>query len=252
MAIALGDGELWGYGTHNRTMNGYRNQVFTGGFSIDKVTPGLFGTTSNTFGVSQKHLVVPSPFRTSFLAEIFSKTGESLGPLGEPLETNPEILKRNPVVNDTLWQHHGNSWLALFKFFPVLAVFDRNFQPVTQIGLNDPWIDTGFKKLISEGFDSSIPPLFSDFKIFENRIYLMCRGKLLQLDAKTGETLSRTTFFGEGLDFGKVAGEPLSFPFFTFLADGSLVLAHPMLLWNHDLWTTKPPSHRKAASGAGR
>ena len=84
-------------------------------------------------------------------------------------------------------------------------------------------------------------PIFSDAKIFEGDLFLMTKGHLHRVDLDTHKLKSITTFYGTGPDFAEVAAPNVTVYFFAFLEDGLLVVAHPAMLWNHDLWTASLP-----------
>ena len=238
-AIALFNSELWGVGTHSKTLNGfvdgrYKQEVF-----IDRVTLGRVTATSNVFAVSDQHIVIPSPFKTKFLAEIFDKNGKYQGQLGESLENDPGLLRENPVINDSLWIFHDGFWYGLFKFFPVINVFDQKFNHHAQWSIDHAWINTSLAHIMDGSPEHLNVPLFSDFKAFKGNLYLMCRGKLIQFSLTQKRVTAVAGFFGKGQNFGPVEGKPLTLQSFAFLEDGSLVLAHPLLLWEHDLWKVR-------------
>ena len=235
-ALALFRDELWGFGTHRLTLNGYEGVRLLKSFDAYDIRAGHQGTTSNVFAVSETSIAVASPFGTNHLAVVYAKSGQSHHPVGTRLIEEKDLLEDNPFANDTMWLFDGHRWYALFKFYPVIAIFDKAFEKQTFYNLDHPWIAKAFAFVSDDHGPDIILPLFSDFKMFRNQLFLMCRDGLLQMDPKDMTVLSVTRFLGEGPDFESIAGKPLTLPYFSFLEDGTLVLAHPMLLWNHDLW----------------
>ena len=80
-------------------------------------------------------------------------------------------------------------------------------------------------------------PLFTDAKIHKGDLYLMSGGQLHRIDPESGKLKSVTAFYGTGPDFAQVTLPNVTVFFFAFLDDGRLFLAHPAMLWNHDLWS---------------
>lgn len=251
-AMALSENELWGFGTHRMRVNTFRDGQFQGSFDISELRPGHQGATSNVFGISQTHIAVPSAFQTDYLAIVYSKAGTRLGKVGTPLVEEKDLLAEQPFANDTMWIYAKDHWYALFKFYPVIAVFDKYFKKQSFFNLDHPFISQAFGFISEDHGPDIILPLFSDVKFFANHLYLMCMNGMLQLDLNTLEVTSLTRFIGKGPHFGEAEGKPLTLPFFSFLNDGTLVLAHPMALWQHDLWTVPKAalSHLKIKAGS--
>lgn len=235
-AMAIFKGEIWGIGTHRLTLNGFKGGDFLNSIDGYGLQPGHQGATSNVFAVSPDLIVVPSPFRTDHLALAFSKDGQSMGQIGTPLIEEKDMVTSNPFANDTMWHYRAGKWFALFKFFPVVAVFDKDLKNQTFFNLEHPWVAETFAYISDDHGPNIALPLFSDFKMFRNHLYAMCRGRLLQINLVDMTVESVTSFIGRGTDFGPIAGKSVSLPNFSFLDDGTLYLAHPMQLWHHDLW----------------
>lgn len=241
IAITLYKHELWGYGLHSHLLNGYENNRLFKSIDISAVRPSRHHATSNVFGISEHHIVLPSSLGQRYLAEVYDKNGNHLGHAGELGEDNSAALQQNPFANDTMWLAFEHKWFAVFKFLPLIAIYDRQFELEGYLNLNHPWIHEAYATIIESSESHSQPPLFSDVKIYKRRLYAMCRGRLVGFNLKTGGVETMVEFIGKGADFGVVANKPLSLQYFCFLADGTLLLAHPMLLWNHDLWKVNLP-----------
>ncbi len=70
----------------------------------------------------------------------------------------------------------------------------------------------------------------------------MCLGgRLYQVALPSGEVKSVTSFYGKGKDFADLPSATVNMFFFDISDSGKLIVAHPAMLWNHDLWTVDLP-----------
>ncbi len=197
---------------------------------------------ANRFGFDGARVILPAPRQTGWAAQVYDGDGRLLEGFGEPPSFEDALIRANPAVGASFWTWDGALWHCLFKFKPILRQYDADLNLVAELELASDEIaecEAGLSRLTPQqrARKHAIPPHFTDFKIFRGRLYAMCRGALLQIDADTGKTLQSWRFFGNGPDFEHMPpGQRLTLPLFAFLPDGKLILAHPALMWNHDLW----------------
>lgn len=63
-------------------------------------------------------------------------------------------MKKNPASNNTMWIQHYEAWSCLFKFYPLLIQFNKDFNEVTRIDLVGPelvadekWVNEDLRKI---------------------------------------------------------------------------------------------------------
>lgn len=219
------------------------NGAFQSYFSAAFYHGAMPTDTTNAFAFSGNRLVLPALPKTGKLAMVLHRNGDRIQDVGEPQAFPPDLIWPQQSLNATFWVKEGSYWYALFKYQPRILKFNERFRLVAEFPLSGDEINEGEARLHDpsaqdlEYFSYSPPPHFSDFKAFRGKLYAMCSGVLLEIDANTGQALQRYYFFGKTQDFGHLPeAQRITLPIFTILDDGSLVLAHPGLLWNHDLW----------------
>jgi len=194
-------------------------------------------------------VVVPTHPSSKHLAAVYGYDGKVRRYVGDIVPIDRKRLRKNPALNDTLWRRSGDRWYCLFKFRPYLLVFDGDFNQVAEFRLTGPEIEhreEEFRKYEPKGKFSLPPNHFTDMKFFDGKLFVMAELALYQIDPATGDTLNRTYFIGRGEGFGEIEGHPLALMHFAFLDDGTLVLGHPAVPWNHDLWKVRLPQLEKS------
>ncbi len=252
LAMAYWRGHLWMVDTGRPDhMLHYHNGDYQGSFLVPSSKVQFHGFNSNVFAASNNKVVFPASPRTKSMASAISFQGEVTGQIGDLLfDRDVQLLRMVPEINDTNWVHDGDRWYALYSYFPLIRVFDDDFQLKGEISVETPRIIELRDKILDfqpqKKFSRAVP-LFSDFKIWEGSLYLMCSGRLLEVDAKSGDLRGVYSFFGKGDDFAYTEGEDLNLPYFSILNNGDLILGHPAFMWNHDLWRVggfKPPANK--------
>lgn len=234
-SLARWENELWGINGNGRVFcfeGPEFSHAFPVGHKLDNPT-----LSANAFAVSENHVVVPVPLHRSHLAVIFDKAGQRIGNLGNTLPFEQEALRFNPRMNATIWTYQEGFFYALFLYYPMALKVSEDFSETQQIPLThqtfqdlSPKLMAGNSPRLKQG------PMFSDFQIRHNQLYLMCRGTLYTADLDSGVAKVKATFYIDRPEFGDIAGKPLNFPRFSILSSGRILLAHPGHLWNHPLW----------------
>ncbi len=243
-AFAVHGPALWAIGDR-----GQRATYFEGGahvldFKLKGYNIDAVGPDARPFGFTNEYVLVQAHPSTRHLAALYGYDGELRRYVGDIAPIDVEALRKNPALNDTFWRTDGKRWFCLFKYRPFLLVFDRAFNQLAEFELTGPEIERrneAFAEFKPKRKTNMPNYFFTDFKIHRGKLYALCSPALYQIDPDTGETLNRTYFFGEGEDFGAVEGSPLAMFHMAFLDDDSLVLGHPILPWNHDMWKVRLP-----------
>ncbi len=192
---------------------------------------------ANGFGFGDDRIVIPTVRKTEYLAVVHAPDGRVLATPGQPKKVPEDLKWPDEGFNATLWTKDGPFWYALFKFSPTIMKFDQAFHPLAGDAIND--CEKRLYQPSNEDMEKfrRLPPHFSDFKAFRGNLYVMCLGVLYRIDASSGKTTGEYHFFGRGASFAEVPkGMRLTLPHFVILDDGTLILSHPALLWDHDLW----------------
>lgn len=243
LALGASGDEVWGITPEGRAL-GYQGGQFSGSFSLPPLAWNI-SLSSNEFALSDQFLVVPALGNAGYLATIYDRKGTKVRDLGEPLAFDDEATTFNPQLNTTLWTYHNGAYYALFRFYPMLLQVSADFSKIRQIPLDHP--DFADAQKGRTNVDDSPQqyhgaPLFTDFQVGEDRVWVMSSGALYELDLATGRFLEKTRFIGGSSDFGDVQGKVVDLPRFARLPSGKLLLAHPAHLWDHPLWqaVTRP------------
>ena len=196
------------------------------------------------FGFDGRQLVLPSQ-QNGKLAVVLDASGKVQKRAGEAVAFAEDLKWDTSYFNATFWVKQGGFWYCLFKFARVLRIYDNAFKLVKEVELTSDEIFQSDSELYEPESEHRkkvrVPiPHFSDFKVKGKFAYALCRGALLVIDLENGEVAHRYHFHGKGADFSGVPqGQRLNMMEVAVLDDGHAVLAHPALLWNHDLWLVK-------------
>jgi hypothetical protein len=209
-------------------------------FNITRMTPG-----ENMFAFSQDFVVIPTNEIPEHLAAVYQTDGTFVGHVGEPMDFSQMVHKKILGMNDTHWLAYGENWISIHKFFPLINIYDSSFGLIDQIQVESKIISHLVDVIMEASPDGDrygIPtPVFSDAQIVRDDLFLMSPGYLHQVDLKQRKVTSITSFFGKGPDFQGIEMPSLTYYLFAILDDGSLILGHPAMLWEHDLWQTSLP-----------
>jgi len=196
------------------------------------------------FGFDGERLVIPSQAKSQ-LAVVLDAEGKLEKSAGKAVAFADDLKWDTSYFNATFWAKQGEYWYCLFKFKRALRVYDESFRLVRELELASDEIFQSDRELYEPAKEHRqkvrVPiPHFSDFKVKGDVAYILCRGALLAIDLKSGELLQSYHFYGKGEDFADVPeGQRLNMMEVVILDDGHAVLAHPALLWRHDLWLVK-------------
>jgi hypothetical protein len=210
-------------------------------------------TPSRSIVFSPDHIIIQAHPSTRHIAAVYNYDGSVHKMIGELASRNPVYLKTNPALNFTVWTRDRDHYYCLFAYRPKIVVYDLNFEKVRELIVNGPEVSE-FEEVFLRNERNPLftypKPHFTDIKVFGDHLYLMCDGMLYQLDKKTGNTLSRTVFIGNEKvwkERGKQA--KLHYNYFTFLDDGTFILAHASGIYDAHLWKADLPFI--AGKGAG-
>lgn len=201
-----------------------------------------------TLAFDHEHVIIPVHPATGHLAALYNYAGERIRYLGEILPIDADLIRKNRALNDTHWARDENFWYCLFKFWPKLLVFDRQFKQVRDVDLTGPEIDycNGvFFGDIETRYKGPPQAYFRDFKALGAFLYFFCRDALYQLDKRSLKTVRRYKFFARLEQDPHWSGRPQHGEFFTLLnpkekgKGPTLVMGWAHLPWDHDLWTAE-------------
>lgn len=206
-------------------------------------------TGADTLTFDRDHVIIPVHPATGHLAGVYDYGGERVRYLGDILPIDTELIGKNRAINGTHWARDENHWYCLFKYWPWLVVFDKQFHQVRAVELSGPEIDfcmgVFFGDIESEYKGGPVQPFFPDFKALGKYLYFFCRKTLYQLDKKSLKTFRRYKLFAKLEDDPYWSGRPLGAEYFTLLEPSengkgpTLVMGWAHLPWEHDLWTAE-------------
>lgn len=239
LAIAVNGKDLWGLDMGRARARHFHEGTYQNSFRLKSFNTLFTMPTSNVFAFSETQVVIPANARDQGLANVYSYNGDLLGTAGELLPF-PEELTRNVIaMNDAFWLRNGGQWFSIHKFYPIVTTYDDNFQTINQYEIHTPYTSQrldGIRNFQKTERVNVPNVVFTDAKFHKGDLYLMCMGRLHRIQTATGKVKSITAFYGTGPDFGEVAGKSIYINFFCFLDNGRLIIAHPQMMWNHDLW----------------
>jgi len=247
LAMAVDGPALWALSDYGKRANYFENGEHILDFPIRTYNVDVVGPASKSFAFTNQFVLIPAHPSTKRLAALYGYDGELKRHVGDILPINRKELRKNPALNDTLWLRDDQGfWYALFKYRPLMFKFDQAWNQVAAFALAGPEIERR-----NDEFEVFKPkrkyqrPLyhFTDFKYFRGKLYALSVRALYQFDRKSGRTLGRTYFFGDGAPFAELnlEGEPLALMHIAFLEDGTAVLGHSAMPWGHDLWKANLP-----------
>ncbi len=203
-----------------------------------------------TLTFDAEHVIIPIHPATGHLAAVYNYGGQRVRYLGEILPIDAELIAKNRAINDTHWARDERYWYCLFKFWPKLLVFDRQFRKVAETDLTGPEIDICngiFFGDIETSYTGPPRVYFRDFKVHGESLYFFCRDALYQVDKRNLKTLRRYKLFARLEEDPTWNGRPQHGEFFTLLdakekgRGPTLVMGWAHLPWEHDLWTAELP-----------
>jgi len=244
MALALNGEQLWALGFDFRHVRRFAEGRFQTSFPLDSFNYYYGHPTSNRFAATDDWIVIPAHPSTGALAALHRPDGALARYVGEPLAFDAEMLQRLPGLNDSYWLTAPDGWISVHKFFPMVTFYNRDFEPLRQVEPRSPVI----QELSSQILDftpskaANVPPaLITDAKLHRGKLFLMADGRLHRMSLEDGRVTQVAAFYGEGEDFAEVTEPFVYMYFFAFLADDTLIVAHPGMMWNHPLWRVDLP-----------
>ena len=174
--------------------------------------------TSNAFFFNNENIVVQATPRSRALGSIMNNQGVHQITVGKILPIDPEILRSNPATNDTLIRGNEQMIFLLWKYRPIMSIYDINGNHIEDIELEIPPLE---KIEITS-------PLFYDFKFVNNSFFILCQNGKLYKYNYDNRTITESSY--------EINGNKVRFRSFAFTESGDLFLGHPYLKWGHDLW----------------
>jgi len=237
-SFAQEDGHLWLTDWQRQALHFYQGDEHIARFPLPRTW--MLSGAANPFAISLEKgvLVFQAPPETGAMGSVYDFHGTLLRHIGPLPEFDPETVLAHPWIHSTLWVRGNQHWYALFTSIPTIVVFDDALEEVDRFHLKGPEItyteerfehhlQTHPNKRGSRSFKT--PPLhFTDFKWYDGHLYTLSRGTLYQIDPTTGKTRSRTRFTTP-------EGETVFF-YVTFMDHRTIVLGHPVMVRDHDLW----------------
>jgi len=237
-SFSVRDGFVWASDWQRKALHLYQGESHLTRFEVPRTLQLTLATNPFAFSLETSEILFQAHPGTGFMGAVYDFDGNHLRDVGILPEFDYETKLAHPWIHQTMWVRGGNHWFALFKSLPTLVVFDAGFNVINRFHLTGPEIDYSLElfeehlrshpnKPGKRGFKTP-PPLFTDFKYHHGKVYTMSRGTLYQIDPGDGKILSRSRF---SIPEGRT-----TFFYLTFLDDRTIVLGHPAMPTDHDLW----------------
>ncbi|MDJ0841727.1 MAG: hypothetical protein QNK37_34810 [Acidobacteriota bacterium] len=244
VAMALWDRHLWGIDGSLKRVRLFHEGRYVTSFPLPNYNLYFGYPAGNAFAGNSEVVLVPAHPDTGFLAAAFHRDGTLLRHVGERPAATRALAETLPGIDDTFWLHDGTSWFAVHKYYPMVTVFNDQFEPILRFDVDSPVTRRLLERIehFQPDAQNNLPmPVFTDVKHRNGKLYLMSWGRLHQLDAATGKLQAVYVFYGRGPEFAQVTAPFVTLFNFTLLNDRKLVLGHPAMPWDHDLWTAELP-----------
>jgi len=245
LGISVRKRELWALDLDRRNaLLGFVDGTYQSRIELHSHPAGMIATDLNVFAFSENEVVFPCSPATGQLAIAYGREGGRQG-VGEILfdRRDADLLRRIPAMNDTFWLHDDERWYALFLYYPLIMVYDRNFKPATSFPIDWPDVQNRHAALMDwapEERGDQPRVLFSDVKLHGAYLYVLSGGRLYCMDKTNGALQWAARFVGDAPEFERRRN--LTLHFFCVLDDGRAILGHPALMWDHDLWQVVLPN----------
>lgn len=244
-AIAVHGNEIMVLDSAKKTMHRFRDCAHAGTFPLPRYQIHRPSRSASPFVFDDRGILIQTSPRNRALAAHYSQDGELWHYVGEIFPIDVTVLRELPDLNDTLWAADDSFYYCVFKYRPIMRVFDRNFELVNTFRLDGPEI----RKLEQNRQEplpkylSQRPPLFTDFQEHGPHLYGIIDGALYQFEKTTGKTTAIGRFYGEGPHFENLdinRDMPLKLIHFCITPSGLVILSEGVFLWDHDLWLSQP------------
>ena len=247
-AMAVNGPGVWFLRNDLTFLNYFEHGDHRAGFRPKSYQFKLSSSVAKRFAFDNKHVLLQAHPSTGRLAYVYDYGGNLIKKVGKTFRVDKAFLAVNPALFTTLWDKDDDHWYCLFAYRPILHKYNKNFEKVAEIFIEGPEVHAFEKRFAENEKDPNFTypkPHFRDFAVFGDHVYLISDGTFYQIDKQTGETLSRTIFFGNPSFIDpEIHGKKLWFKDFAFLNDGTLFLSNS-LHFGHDLWVAKLPYLKK-------
>ncbi|MDJ0836338.1 MAG: 6-bladed beta-propeller [Acidobacteriota bacterium] len=247
ISIGVRDYGLWAVHGNMNSLLYYENGELLHRFRIQNYNrQGGLHRNPKTLAFTRDAVVIPVEADYQVMAAVYGYDGEVKRFIPTAF-SDQQLYRQNPAVNDAYWAEADETWYCLFKYQPLLMVFDRNFQVIAQHQLEGEEIDLHVEQYRNHRRKNKFdipPPLFYDFKVFNGMVYTLCRGMLYRINPRTGKTLSRAGFFGKGPRFKTIPGR-LWLYYFAFPDEDTVLLGAVNDSWSHWLWQADTPFSKR-------
>lgn len=232
MAVEMHGDTIWALdGAKYLRLMRFVGGLYAGDVFLESIKTFAPVNSRNLIAANDEFVVVPAAGHTGNLASVYSVDGKVLD-LGE-LNVSPseELFARIPGINDTSWKYHDGRWYCLFDFFPAFLEYSADFTEERWVSIEDLALTGKHRDIVDwrprENFNLPLP-IFYDFEIKDDSLYVLSEGgRLTKISVTDGRTQATFMF--------KIGDSTKSFQSFAFW-DDRIVLAHPAMLWGHDLW----------------
>lgn len=239
-ALSLNRNSMWVLNTSKTRASLFKNGAFHTSFRVKSYQLVKSYQPKFSFAHNELFVVLPAHPASRHLANVYDYSGEVVTKMGDILPIDPEQLKWNPALNNTMWQFHAGKWYCLFMYRPIIRIFNDQFQLEKEILIMGPEVDIyeeRFHKLEVNPMIADVLPHFTDFQVTRTHIYAMCHGVLYRMTHQ-GKVISRTGFYANKEVQDQLGYQPrIHFEHVVILRDKFVYLgSQGSPYFDHDLW----------------
>ena len=243
LAMSVKGPDLYAIDTELQLVRHFKHGKYADSFRLPSYQPNIGMISTNTFAFSQDRVVIPSG-STKGPAVVFHRNGTHIQHTGHIMPFTNDLNAYAPGINDAFWFRNENDWVSVHKYLPIVTRFDGQFNVVNQFQVESPIFQKQRDDLFrfSPTAKGNRPqPAVHDAQFHNGDLWLLSAGYLHQVDPDLGKLKRTYSFHGRGSNFEKLNDSRIALFAFAFRPDGSLILAHPGMLWGHDMWTASLP-----------
>jgi len=223
----------------------FQDGAYTNSFPFKSYQKVFTSPAVNNFTFTDTALLIPNAPDAKGLADRYDHQGRHLGQVGEMIRFPKDLTDKVGSMNDSQWVRDDKYIYCLRTFQPLITTYTLDLKKVSETEIKSRVAQAVWRQVqefVPEPGRPGIPfPVLTDAQAFQGKLYAMIGGAIHEIDPRSGEVANLAFFYGEGPDFASVETPTVSLMAFRILDNGKVILAHPALLWNHDLWTVKLP-----------
>jgi len=224
LGFSVNNGDVWIF-EEDQKISFFHGPEYVHDIRIKGLPVGIYGYSTNKFAIAESIVLLAAHPKTRHLGIAYDYAGEVVAGVGQIFPINQDALLENPALNDVLWVKGTSYWFAIFEYFPLIQIFNQQFELVSEFHFDAQSI-TEYSETYQDWKPRKgwrIPPeLNTDAKWYKDHLWIMCHGALLKINPEKKATEKAWHFFGKGNVFPE--NSRLHFSAFDFLPNSHFLL----------------------------